>query len=1055
MFRKGVVYIAIAIVFMMTAVNLSVLQDSNSDASAWFDGQPLSDAYPNYGIQDIIADEAFKLLKANYPEKAAFIDHWYLADGADNWEDSFDEKNHYPDDHDNFLAYIDGAPEGDRENYFIHNSKGHEDTDAPTYVQKYVNFTIQNLTKWMLNGMEMGDNNHHWAVRWLAWASHLVGDMSQVGHTDYSRWDQYASPVYDPYDGSYQLYYERYIWDDPAMDQLITDFESQIFHIPDQPNSSEIHVSTANLAKWVNSRDQDPVTMVDDPPGVTPETITVGPIYKYVIEQFRYNWDLQKSYKGVPGMNETLWNLTLDHITWAAENLTAFYLSIWDESWSRFLTKAPDVVVDSWSIDPTDPIEGDGVAVTSKIVNQGNTSAEGMIIALRSGGFTSLRPLTLGPGESGNVTFDRFEIGGDRVHFNITSDFRDDVFEKVEDNNKLNGTFVPIPEVHGVTARLVDPINEVRRDTIKEITIEIENTGNRFDLYDINATVTGDGINAISPTEPVGVGPGESGYADVVLITTEETPMGVSALDIDVNGRNESTTISLTINIIGRTNDPVPPNPKEYSWTRVGDNITLTASGWTDPDGDPLTFTWVIPDRDNLTGSSISINYTEVGTYQLSLSAYDGNVSVSIPWTLEVFPQPPENLSASYRPQSAGVEIDWPSWRYGGLISYWLSASAKPGQEEKSALGPFLARYGPGNTSGRVGSFYPGTEIEVELFVEAERFGNRSMFSISTFTNSTDAFDEDFRMSVEDRYLNIYYKPFQEPEGMRIPDIEVTRLFDGEYIPLDVEKEILAQTPRLDTVRYSVGSNTGSYKASLSYYFKGGDREIFTIYEEISIPNQEPTIDLVALTNLWELDDYESEGGESRVRMTLIVNDPGDSLTLTIDWDDGSTENMIVNHTSGMEINHTYNAVGVYDIEINGYDWSGESAYANITIDVLDYKKDEPAWSLEELSPWQIVLIIIIFIIIVVLIVTFGYTGYKFAKKETTVEFDMEEMKKPHEKVGTGTDFDERKKYLIPKESIMGSSKSRRKEEEYLEPEVKDEESEVPIIEGEITFDEE
>ena len=1060
---KRAVYLSIMTMFMMLLVNISVIPETDSNAEAWFDGEPLSDAYPNYGIQDMIADEAFLLLKANYPEKAEFIEHWYLPDGADNWEDSFDKKNQYPDEHDNFLAYIDGAPEGDRENYFIHNSKGHEDTDAPTYVQKYVNYTVENLTKWMVNGMVDGNKYQHVAVRHLAWASHLVGDMSQVGHTDYSRWDQYASPVIDPYDGPYQLYYERFIWKDDAMNQLISDFESRSFKIPDPPEYDNIHNKTADLAKWVNSRGQDPVTMMDDPPGLEPEEITVGPIYKQVVEEFRYNWNNQLSYKNVTGMNGTLWNLTMEHIAWATENLTAFYISVYDEAWSRFLDIAPDVSVESWSLDPPEPIAGDNVVVTAKIVNRGNMSTGGMVATLRKGGFSSRRPLNIEAGGSNNVTFNGFDIGTGDVTFNITADSDEEVFETREDNNMINGSFTPIQERHGVEAELKRPFNEIRRDTAKSIKIEIHNTGNRFDLYDVEATVTGEDIIVVNPDEQVGVEPGEIGESSVIVITEKETPLGVSAMDIEIMGRNDSATISLTLTVLGRTNDPVPPAPEKYSWTRVGDNVTLEATGWSDPDGDPLTFTWVIPDRSNETGDSISINYTETGEYELTLTAFDGNVSVSIPWILEVFPQPPETMEVVPRSQFSAVELNWPEWKAGGLVAYWIVATASPGQGDKSQRGPFIEKIGEGNTTGRAGSFFTDTQVEVEFFVEVERFGNISMFSDVIVTNSSGQFDTQFNLDVENLFLNINYKPFVEPEGREAPDIEVRKLFKGEYVPLDSTMEVVARTPRIHTVRYPVGSNTGSYNVTLVYYFEGGGEEVFTIYEDLSIPNKKPELEINLLTDLWELDDYESEGGESMVRLTLVVEDPGDRLNLTIDWDDGTVEELTLEDTNGEEINHTYDSTGTYNIEMTGYDWSGESAYSNVTVKVIDYKEDEPVWSIDELSPWQIVLIIVVFIIIVILIVIFGYTAYKFAKKETTVDFDEEKMKKPHEKVGTGTDFDERKKYLVPKESIMGGPKSkvkRTEEEKYPEPETDESDVEsggkgVPIIEGEITFDEE
>jgi hypothetical protein len=887
--------------------------------------------------------------------------------------------------------------------------------------------------------------------------------MSQFGHTDYSKWDQAAHPVFDPDDGTYQLYYERFIWTDEAMDALIDDFENMTFKIPDPPDATKINTATANIAKWVNTRGQPPVTLTDNPPDYTSTDITVGPTYKEMLEVFRFNWDYQNTYKGVYGMNGTLWNLTLENIAAATENLTAMYISIYRESYDRFIELSPELTVLDWSISPEEPIENDFVTVTATIKNQGeNPTRQAFQVsqfANIEGGFQSLKPLTLEAGEEKNVTFAPFKVEKDPVLVTIRADFSEIIPESDEENNMLNFSFTPIPEHHEVSVSLKEPFNEMRRDTVKPIFVAIENVGNRYDEFNLSGSTTTGAIVITPPSAPIGVEPGEIAVGQLLISTTTDTPLGAAGIDITAEGLKSTATLPITVTLIDRTNDPIPPNPEEYAWARVEDQITLTATGWTDPDGDSITYTWRIPGWGNFTSRDVTFNYTKPGLYDIILEGYDGNVTVSVTWTVEVFPAVPTNMSVSTKSQMAGVELSWKRWPSGGLISYWLEARALPGQGDLSSRGPYTARYGSGNTTGRVGSFYPGTEVEVKFYVEAERFGNITMFEGTYTINGTGNFDSNFEMEIENLYLTVYYKPWEEPEGQREPTIFTEKWFDDAYIPIDSEMEVISKTPRRDSVRYQLKSNTGKFRTTITYYFADETVVPFSFTKEIEEVNKDPALSLVGFKRAWELDNYESEGGEVRVRLSLAIDDPDDTILLEVDWGDGSQiENYMRQHTTGDEINHTYIAVGTYEIVITGTDWSGSSARVNVTVEVLDYVKDDPIWSIEELSVWQIVLMIIVFILILAVIIGLSYVGYKFAKKETTVEFDMDELKKKkHEKPGTGTDFDQRRQMQIPQESIMGAARTRRepepeKKEDYPEPEVK-EGKEAPMISGTITFD--
>ena len=75
-----------------------------------------------------------------------------------------------------------------------------------------------------------------------------------------------------------------------------------------------------------------------------------------------------------------------------------------------------------------------------------------------------------------------------------------------------------------------------------------------------------------------------------------------------------------------------------------GPTLTVQFTGAaTDPDGDPLTYSWVFGDGDSDSGSQVTHTYTELGPYSAQLVVRDaaGNVSVSQPIDIAVG-QPPQ-----------------------------------------------------------------------------------------------------------------------------------------------------------------------------------------------------------------------------------------------------------------------------------------------------------------------------------------------------------------------------------------------------------------------------
>ena len=1053
--RKAATGTALAITLIL-GLNMLVMDPSAGGVSAWYEGNPLSEAYPNYGIHDIIANMSLFMMKENYPDKAKFIDYWYLHGGSDSLVPSFKEDRTIPGPNDNFLAYLDDAPVGDAENYFINNRKGWEDTDTPAEVQKWVNRSIQNLTAWMLDGMPNGSKAHHRAVYNIGILSHYVGDMSQFGHTDYSKWDQATHPTYDPYDSTFQLYYEMYVWEDETMNQLIDDFGTRKFNIPDVPDAYEIHQRTADVARFANGRGQPPVQMTDR----DSQTITVGYNYKVMLESFRANWEGDKKYRGTRGFDEQLWNLTVENLVSAAENLTTFYVAIYDKAWENFLALSPDLEVVSYTYAPQEVIAGDLVTVTATIRNNGPKDSGQFNCGLFVKGavlkddpledrFLDLKPLFVPAHSDRNVTFFNFRTGTSSLNVSIRADHLAQIYEADENNNFMNFSITPIPEHHESYLELVGSFPSIRRDTKKYVVFDIVNPGNRFDLFTINASTFSRGIELIPQEEPVGVSREGRETAWIELVTDRDAPLGRVDLIIEAVGLNSSSNLPISFDLIERTNDPIPIITGDR-WAWVGQPITLSAASSIDPDGDAMTFMWNLQDLGNRTGPEVTFNYTRSGSYAVILTVHDGNVSVVEILTVEVFPLPPENLSASVLTKGVStITVKWRTWPSGGLENYWVMAEALEGQAARSDRGPYFLRFGPGNTTGTIGAFYPDTEVKLTVGVEAQRFGNHTMDVMTARTNTGAGYQSSMTLKIEGRYLYVRYRPWLEHVGVREPQIIVERLFRGEYVPIGNPRENISMTETLDVIRYPVGSNFGSYRAGCTYYWKDGSSP-FSVSNSTHVPNRAPIIALVATSPIKEQD----ENGTATVFLQFMINDPDDTIMMEVDWGDGRTEIMGPFYNGSNNILNNYTELGEYTIRIGAWDWSGDSVNINTTIKVVPYhynisKEKGPSMFL------TIALGIVLGIVIIAILAFAINTGLKMSRKESVIEFDREKGKhKMALKAGTGTDFDKRRDLQIPKESII-KTEAPPAPKEKLPASAGGEMPGPALIKGQIVFDDE
>lgn len=1025
------VFALISLLFSPMALN-----DVGGNASRWTDGSDLSVAHPHYGIHDIIAEMALLLFEELEPGNSSFITYWYLPNGSDSNPDSFESRRKIPGPEDNFLAYTDDVlDDWDGEDYFINHGKPWDQkTTAPIEAQKIANRTIENLTAWLLEGSPDGSPYQHKAAYNAGILSHFMGDMSQFGHTDYSILDRATHPAHDPDDDFYYRYYESHVWKDEAMNSLIEDFENQRFHIPDLVDGDQIDQLTADHARWVNSRDGSTETMVD----ADLSEIVVGSNYKRMMDLFKYNWDHGTVHRNTTGFNQTLWELTLANLIAGAENLTAAFMSIYNAAYEQFIEMSADLSVVNWTVEPISPISGDIITITATVQNVGQKVANEFIVSLKlSDGQNDTKVMSLQPGQTKNISFALMEMGTSTTDLTIIADREEVVVEADEEDNRLNGTIVPIPEIHGSSLTLSAPHADQRRDSSHRVTLILANTGNRQDTFIVSGSCATDGVVIEGPKAPVFIPPYSSLDVKVVIGVENISPSGLSTIDLSAVGLNSTADLSFDVDILDRTQDPTPLI-EGRAWARSEDLVTLSAEGSTDPDGDALYFRWIVPIWGNITSSTITINFTQPGEYPITLEVYDGNVTLTTDWNLVIYPKVPVNLSSRVdRRGLSAITVAWKEWKAGGLTGYWLHARALEGQGERSEKGPFLVEFGPGNRSGRVGWFLPDTEVEVTFYVEAEHFGNVSMNTLMTSTASTASYEQALSLGLDSRQLKVQFKPWAEVEGKMKPTFLVERHFGG-FMEFDAEMENITLVDEVGAVHFTMLSNTGLYRVTLTYYWVGGTDEFFTISKEISVPNAIPNVTLVSPEPNWAL----NVNGTVRINLQLAIDDPEDTVDVTVNWGDGSTDTYSLYHTASYRIFHNYTEVGEYSVSLEGVDWSGGVDWFNMTIGVAEYHPpgDDDTLTRDII---RMVLLVIFFLVLVGIIFTFGRMGYKFAKKTTVVDFESDELKKRPKKAGTDTDFDQRREMQIPKDSIMGPRGP--------EPEIASEEPEM--IEGDVLFD--
>jgi PKD domain-containing protein/flagellar hook capping protein FlgD/Big-like domain-containing protein len=89
-----------------------------------------------------------------------------------------------------------------------------------------------------------------------------------------------------------------------------------------------------------------------------------------------------------------------------------------------------------------------------------------------------------------------------------------------------------------------------------------------------------------------------------------------------------STDVSVSVTVVSVDRAPVASAGGPYSGL-VGNALTMSAAGSSDPDGDALTYAWTFGDGGSGSGVEVSHPYAAAGTYNVTVTVSDGTLSDS------------------------------------------------------------------------------------------------------------------------------------------------------------------------------------------------------------------------------------------------------------------------------------------------------------------------------------------------------------------------------------------------------------------------------------------
>ena len=941
-------------VAILLVVLLLALPASSLEVAAWGNGSSTSVEFPNFGIHDITTDIALRTASLTAADLMTWMNDWYVRNETD-YGYSFDPASTRPTDTDNINAYTDDPDSAwqdwDNHTIYIHRRSSWDppEGDAVIRTSQLYNMTRNHLYGWLMNGSVRYDPDQHAAAYYAGLMAHYVMDITQFGHTDWTRLD-HSYPADDPVGATYHSYYESRSWSDRALRTIHVDLMMQ--DLQDLERVDDPAQVVQDLAGFVNGRHGPDVQYQD----VDSTTVTLGSTYVKMLELFVTDYDAKNSYNGARGYSEELWNLTLENLWAGMNNLSNLWTSAFLDARDMFKADAPDVVVEQILLDPAEgAYEGLEVNVTVRVRNVGNTSTGDLNVALFIDNESVSEARTdLEVGQMVPVDFVWTAEAGEHEVRVVA-----DVYQQVPEGNETNNVgwkMYTVAEAHHSSRLQVEPSTlTLLQDDTGIFNLTLTNDGNKGDSYRVYLDTFPGAIDfsmTLHVDEQLTIQPGGQVDFSIDVTTLLDNPVGPRYFQVVAEGSNSTSTVTLAV-VIGERN-VAPYIEVEYEfYGNVSVPMTFDATNSWDRNGDDIGFSWMMNNITIGTGPILVHAFDEEGVYVLGLVANDGSnerretLEVSI---LDAIPPSPLVTLLDWDMDAA--HIGWTVWNSANASKYFSEYRAYASENNTDpelilAEGNMVANFTLVHVNNAIVimpfDYWYADEVYV-LVTTVNIYGLEVRSNAIRYTPEIrhgyreDPWDQggddgvfsflEFQW-VYKFNVTKYSFEFMWREWLPIGDggyyyLDVSESF--VYMPTSFHKETI--TDLSDTRRIISDLSPGQdVTINLRYYSSDGVRLTSTGVSFSLDENGKPEVIVAPFVDM-------VVDAASRFHIVGIDLD-GNITKMVIDWGDGS---VVFETTSDMaNVSKVYDKAGIYNITVEAWDNDGDSttrnSYALVEVD--------------------------------------------------------------------------------------------------------------------------
>jgi hypothetical protein len=991
-------------------IALSLLATS-APAYAWGNGSSSSPEWPNFGLHDITCDIALRTATYTSPELLTWMTDWYIRNATD-YGYSFDPSSTAPTASDNINAYTDDPDSHwqDWDNHTLYRNQP-STWDAATRVSQLYNMTRNHIYGWLMNGSVRYDADQHYAAYYAGLMAHYLMDITQFGHTDWTRLD-HSRPLDDTQGATYHSYYEARSWSDRALRRVHVDLMSR--QLPETQRVTDPAQLVRDLADFVAGRHGPDVQFVD----VDTNTVTLGSTYVKMLEMFVTDYDAQNSYNGARGYSEELWNLTLDNLFAGMDNLTGLWTSAFLDARDMFRADAADLVVEQIVLDPAvGAYEGLEVDITAHVRNVGNASSGDFNVALfiDNESFSEAR-IALNAGQMMPVAFMWTAVAGEHeVRFVA------DVYQQVPEGNETNNVgwkMYSVEEAHHASTLTATPTTlTLLQDDGGTFNLTLTNMGNKEDTYRVYLDTYPGAIDfsmTLHVDEQLTLPPSGSIDFTIDVTTLLDNPVGPRYFQVVAEGGNSTSRVTLVVVIEERN---VPPYIEvEYDfYGNVSVPMIFDASGTWDRNGDPITFEWMMDGISLGTGPKLVWAFEQEGVYVIELVADDGvnqrleTLEVSI---LDAIPPPTLINLIDWDIDAA--QISWEAWsapnasKYFSEYRFYVSKNNTDPDlilAEGEVAGSIRLVYLDNITVFMPFGYWNADEVHI-LVTTVNIYGFESPSNVITFEPeirhgyrtlpqwdnglNDDPLDLDISPLHFDwvHIFNITKYSFEiewrEWEPIGHGGRYTFDVYVGQGDSTQVRMDRIVDLS--DTYRQVTGLDPGQWVSMFLNYRSSDGRHAWGIVRQFNtVENEFPRVQVAPRIEV---------GVDEEFTFHVVVDDPDGELTyLTIDWGDGTMP--LGKPGENISLDKVYKSTGNYTITVEVLD--NDDARTNMTTFVIVSAAD----SQPEGVFWDSVIAIALIIFIALLGVLVGHlSGYYRIGREAERKRKAEEPEsEPEEEV--------------------------------------------------------